>query len=338
MARSLFAIGRRKLKLTRRFPVLNRILTTRLPLLAYHPPKTYGVDFFKNIWQAGAMPVLDTEFISASNLSELLKQIKNQNLRHGIRIYAEDEEIWAYFKQYPADLPECVIVGYHNPDSLIKRKDVNAEILMMEIYEPGLETVLKEINPHGIILKGREAGGRASSASSFMLSQYYAQKSDVPYFVHGGVGFHTAPGFFAAGAAGLVVDAQLYLAQDSPVSPSFKEALGKMEETDTVILDGGGNTQHRVFAKPGTKIVQDLIKKISVKKADGQSLDFIQTEIEQNMASLGEDNAAPMQSLFYLGQDAFFARHFAKRGSDLKRDDPGAVHLRGRCPERCGAI
>nr|WP_319493995.1 polyketide synthase [uncultured Desulfobacter sp.] len=298
--------------------MLNRILTTRLPLLAYHPPKTYDIDFFKNIWLAGAMPVIDTEFISASNLSELLEQIKNQNLRHGIRIYAEDEEIWAHFDRHPADLPECVIVAYHNPDSLIRRKDVKAEILMMEIYEPGLESVLKEINPHGIILKGREAGGRASSASSFMLSQYYAQKSDMPYFVHGGVGFHTAPGFFAAGAAGLVLDAQLYLAQDSPVSPSFKEALGKMEETDTVILDSGGNTQHRVFAKPGTKIVQDLIKKISVKKADGQSLDFIQTEIEQNMASLGEDNAAPMQSLFYLGQDAFFSRHFAKRGSRLK--------------------
>jgi malonyl CoA-acyl carrier protein transacylase len=293
-------------------------LTTRLPLLAYHPPKTYDIDFFKNIWLAGAMPVLDTEFISASKLSDLLEQLKNQNLRHGIRIYAEDDDIWTYFEQHPADLPECVIVAYHNPDSLIKRKSVNAEILMMEIYDPGLECILQDINPHGIILKGREAGGRASSASSFMLSQYYAQKSDVPYFVHGGVGFHTAPGFFAAGAAGLVLDAQLYLAQDSPVSGAFKEALGKMEETDTVVLDGGGNTQHRVFAKPGTKIVQDLIKKISVKKADGQSLDFIQTEIEQNMASLGEENEAPMQSLFYLGQDAFFARHFAKHGSGLK--------------------
>ncbi|WP_020585752.1 type I polyketide synthase [Desulfobacter curvatus] len=298
--------------------MLNRILTTRLPLLAYHPPKTYDIDFFKTIWLAGAMPVLDTEFISTSTLSDLLGQLKKQNLRHGIRIYAEDEDIWDYFKQHPADLPECVIVAYHNPDSLIKHKQVNAQILIMEIYDPGLESILKKINPHGIILKGREAGGRASSASSFMLSQYYAQKSDMPYFVHGGVGFHTAPGFFAAGAAGLVLDAQLYLAQDAPVSTAFKEALGKMEETDTVILDGDGNTQHRVFAKPGTKIVRDLIKKISIKKAEGQSLDFIRTEIEQNMASLGEDNDAPMQSLFYLGQDAFFARHFAKRGSGLK--------------------
>ncbi len=297
--------------------MLNRILTTRLPLLAYHPPKTYDLDFFKTIWLAGAMPVLDTEFIGTSELSDLLRQLKNQNLRHGIRIYAEDEDIWDYFEQHPADFPECVIVAYHNPDSLIKRQAVNAEILMMEIYEPGLEAILKGINPHGIILKGREAGGRASSASSFMLSQYYAQKSDLPYFVHGGVGFHTAPGFFAAGAAGLVLDAQLYLAEDSPVSGTFKEALGKMEETDTVILDGDGNTQHRVFAKPGTKIVQDLIKKISRKKADGQNLDFIETAIEQNMASLGQDHEAPMQSLFYLGQDAAFARHFAKRGSGL---------------------
>ena len=297
--------------------MLNRILTTRLPLLAYHPPKTYDLDFFKNIWLAGAMPVLDTEFIGTSELSDLLRQLKNQNLRHGIRIYAEDEDVWNYFNQHPADLPECVIVAYHDPNSLIKRQGVNAEILMMEIYEPGLETILKGINPHGIVLKGREAGGRTSSTSSFMLSQYYAQKSDLPYFVHGGVGFHTAPGFFAAGAAGLVLDAQLYLAEDSPVSGTFKAALGKMEETDTVILDGDGNTQHRVFAKPGTKIVQDLIKKISRKKADGQNLDFIETEIEQNMASLGQDHDSPMQSLFYLGQDAFFARHFVKRGSGI---------------------
>jgi malonyl CoA-acyl carrier protein transacylase len=297
--------------------VLNRILTTRLPLLAYHPLKTYDLDFFKNIWLAGAMPVLDTEFIGTSELSDLLRQLKNQNLRHGIRIYAEDEDIWDYFNQHPADLPECVIVAYHDPDSLVKRQAVNAEILMMEIYDPGLEAILKDINPHGIIVKGREAGGRASCSSSFMLSQYYAQKSDLPYFVHGGVGFHTAPGFFAAGAAGLVLDDQLYLAEDSPVSGTFKQALGKMEETDTVILDGDGNTQHRVFAKPGTKIVQELIKEISIKKAEGQNLDFIKTAIEQNMASLGQDHDTPMQALFYLGQDAVFARHFAKRGSGI---------------------
>ncbi|WP_035236566.1 type I polyketide synthase [Desulfobacter vibrioformis] len=303
--------------------MLNRILTTRLPLLAYHPPKTYDLDFFKTIWLAGAMPVLDTEFIGTSQLSDLLGQLKNQNLRHGIRIYAEDEKIWDYFEQHPADLPECVILACHNPDSLINnriavnRLTVSPEILMVEIYEPGLETILKSINPHGIILKGREAGGRTSSASSFMLSQYYAQKIDVPYFVHGGVGFHTAPGFFAAGASGLVLDDQLYLAEDAPVSGPFKKVLEKMEETDTVILDGGGNTQHRVFAKPGTKIVQDLIKKISIKKAEGQDLGFIKTALEQNMASLGQENDAPMQALFYLGQDAAFARHFAKRGSRL---------------------
>ncbi|WP_321493743.1 polyketide synthase [uncultured Desulfobacter sp.] len=297
--------------------MLNRVLTTRLPLLAYHPPKTYNLDFFKNIWQAGAMPVLDTEFIGASKLSDLLSQLKNQNLRHGIRIYAEDQHIWDYFEQHPDNLPECVIVAYHSPESLAKRQAVNAEIFMVEIYEPGLETIIKEINPHGMILKGREAGGRTSSASSFMLSQYYVQKSNLPYFVHGGVGFHTAPGFFASGAAGLVLDSQLYLAEDAPVSESFKAVLEKMEETDTVILDRGGNTQHRVFAKPGTKIVQDLIKKICIKKAEGQGLEFIDTALEQNMASLGQDHDTPMQSLFYLGQDAVFARHFKKRGSRL---------------------
>nr|WP_246294007.1 type I polyketide synthase [Desulfobacter latus] len=288
-------------------------------MLAYHPPKTYDLDFFKNIRLAGAMPVLDAEFIGTSELPDLLRQLKNQNLRHAIRIYAEDEDIWDYFNQHPADLPECVIVAYHDPDSLVKRQALNAEILMMEIYEPGLEAILKEINPHGIIVKGREAGGRASSSSSFMLSQYYAQKSDLPYFVHGGVGFHTAPGFFAAGAAGLVLDAQLYLAEDSPVSGTFKAALEKMEETDTVILDGDGTTQHRVFAKPGTKIVQDLIKEISIKKADGENLDFIKTAIEQNMTSLGQDHDTPMQSLFYLGQDAVFARHFVKRGNGIEQ-------------------
>ena len=35
------------------------------------------------------------------------------------------------------------------------------------------------------------------------------------------------------------------------------------------------------------------------------------------MASLGQDHDSPMQALFYLGQDAAFARHFAKRGSRL---------------------
>ncbi len=297
--------------------MLNRILSSRLPLLAYHPPVTYDADFFAAVRQAGAMPVLDTECIDSLELPKVLDQIKAQNVRHGIRIYAEDKHLWDYFNEHPETLPECLIIAYRSKEGLEQAPSVSVDCLMVEVRDPGLETLLSTIDPHGLILKGREAGGRISSPSSYILTQYYAGKTQFLCFVHGGVGFHTAPGFFAAGAAGLVLDAQLYLAEDAPVADAFKNVIRQMEETDTALLDAAGHGLFRVFAKPGTKVVQDLNKEISLKKASKESLDFIADRLRQNMAKLGKSHEAPMQALFYLGQDAAFARHFAKRGHSI---------------------
>ncbi len=51
--------------------MIKRILGTRLPLMVYNPPKVFDLGYFTRCHQSGALPVLDTEFMT--NTASLVK-------------------------------------------------------------------------------------------------------------------------------------------------------------------------------------------------------------------------------------------------------------------------
>ncbi len=57
--------------------MITRILSSRLPLMIYTPVKVFDVRYFHAIYQAGSLPVFDTEFLSKDDIlqkSILLRQ------------------------------------------------------------------------------------------------------------------------------------------------------------------------------------------------------------------------------------------------------------------------
>jgi len=54
--------------------MIKRIVNSRLPLIVYNPPKVFDMDYFKETYNAGGLPVLDTEFFEYDEIVEIIER------------------------------------------------------------------------------------------------------------------------------------------------------------------------------------------------------------------------------------------------------------------------
>ncbi|GAA0548673.1 type I polyketide synthase [Chitinophaga japonensis] len=98
----------------------------------------------------------------------------------------------------------------------------------------------------GIIVKGNEGAGQVSDESSFILFQRVAREvRDVPIWVQGGAGIHTAAALYATGAAGVVLDSQLVLFPECQAPAALKSVCEKLNGNETRVID-----HFRVLVRP----------------------------------------------------------------------------------------
>ena len=138
----------------------------------------------------------------------------------------------------------------------------------------------------GIIAKGSESGGRVGDESSFVLFQRLKQVLDLPIWVQGGIGLYTAGACIAGGAAGVVVDAQLALLEESSLDAETKAAITAMDGGETSVVAG-----HRLLVKPAFS-----------------SLDA-SADVDEIRRRLAADD--PRERVLAAGQDAAFAADLA---------------------------
>ncbi|MFO7749720.1 MAG: beta-ketoacyl synthase N-terminal-like domain-containing protein [Desulfobacteraceae bacterium] len=298
--------------------MLTRTVNSKLPLMVYNPVKTVSIKFFADIFQAGGLPLFDTEFLPKEEIIETVRQLAGQDFLFGIRLGSPDQELIREISDMgPANL-DLVVAPLGRDDKPADFSLLAGARLALEIRDININDRIEAINPHALILKGNEAGGRVSKYSSFILMQWYLKNSALPVFIHGGVGRHTAAGMFAAGVSGVVLDSQLWLADESPVSENFKKLLKGIEESDSTEIRINSNVRFRVFAKLGTKIAKQLKEKAIVVSDREDAKATIYREIKENITALDEKEAVAVQALFFLGQDALFAKQFVREESDVK--------------------
>jgi 3-oxoacyl-(acyl-carrier-protein) synthase/NAD(P)H-dependent flavin oxidoreductase YrpB (nitropropane dioxygenase family) len=161
---------------------------------------------------------------------------------------------------------------------------------------------------HGLIAKGNESGGSVGDEPSFILLQRILGEVSAPVWAQGGIGLHTAAACIAAGAKGVVLDAQLALLKESSAPAEVKRVIAAMDGSETRLVGG-----HRVYASPSAPAV-----------APDASPDEV-------AARLGASD--PAVELLAAGQDAAFAKPLATRyttADGLVRALRGAIvgHLR----------
>jgi len=147
----------------------------------------------------------------------------------------------------------------------------------------------------GIIIKGNEGAGQVSDESSFILFQRVAKEvRDMPIWVQGGAGIHTAAALAATGAAGVVLDSQLALFPECSAPATVKSVCEKLNGNETRVID-----HYRVLVRPHSPALPEQAT---------------QAHLEQYLHTLDLD-----KGYLPLGQDIGIGIDLAQRYKKLDR-------------------
>ncbi|MCF8091457.1 MAG: acyltransferase domain-containing protein, partial [Desulfotignum sp.] len=297
--------------------MITRVLHARLPLMIYTPVKVFDISYFTAVYAAGALPVFDTEFLTREDILKKTALLAKENISFGLRLSTSDPHLLEDLEKKAFSNLDLVVVPVTKSDPLPRNTDLGETKLLLEIRDIGLVDTIAAADPHALVLKGNEAAGQVSKYSSFILMQWYLKNQDRPVFIHGGVGRYTGAGMLAAGASGFVMDTQVLLANEAPVSPAFKNLLAMVEEGDSTEISIQDKQVFRVFAKLGTKIVKELKQQAVVFGEQNDGEQKLYARIAKEITAVDSQDAQFVQSLFYMGQDGLFARNFVKESNKL---------------------
>ncbi|GGQ68606.1 polyketide synthase [Streptomyces ruber] len=112
--------------------------------------------------------------------------------------------------------------------------------VLVEVTGPAGAAAAVRDGAAGLLLRGSECGGRAGELSTFVLLQKVLADPEitVPVWAWGGIGPRTAAAAVAGGAAGVVLDIQLALLDEAEPDAETAEALGSLDGSESVLVDG----------------------------------------------------------------------------------------------------
>jgi acyl transferase domain-containing protein/NAD(P)H-dependent flavin oxidoreductase YrpB (nitropropane dioxygenase family) len=150
----------------------------------------------------------------------------------------------------PADLPDQVDVVALGPEARYPAGP--GQRMFVEVTSVAEAHAAIRAGACGLIAKGTEAGGRVGATTTFVLLQQLLSDSriEIPIWVAGGIGPHTAAAAIAGGAAGVVLDAQLALVAEADLPTQVAAAIRAMDGTETAIIG-----DHRIFTRPDLPVV-----------------------------------------------------------------------------------
>ncbi|MDB4923263.1 type I polyketide synthase [Mucilaginibacter sp.] len=153
--------------------------------------------------------------------------------------------------------------------------------IIYQVFDLESAKLAKEEAADGLIVKGNEGAGMVGYESSFILFQRIIKEiGDIPVWVQGGVGIHTAAALSAQGAAGIVLDSQLALFPECSAPKSFKDVCAKLSGTETKLIDNC-----RVLVRPNSPALPHNISYKHLKQY------FIDLDPEKSYIPIGQDIA-----------------------------------------------
>jgi len=151
---------------------------------------------------------------------------------------------------------EVILAGGEQPEwsewiALLRRQQI---CVLVEVVSLAEARRVAELGIDGLILKGHESGGRVGADTTFILLQRWraavaaGEVRPLPVYAQGGIGLHTAAACAAAGAAGVVLDNQLLLCRESPLTEEARAYLATCDGSETQCLRDAKGETYRCFA------------------------------------------------------------------------------------------
>jgi len=263
--------------------------------------------------RAGAIGILDCQFISDEQITrEALRRLAafGRNKR-GVKIDGFDED-WAarVISWTPAELSVVVFTGctpgfLEQQIRLFHKRDVT---VLLECTTHDQARTGERLGVDGLIAKGNEAAGSIGEETTFVLLQRTAGSTSLPVWAHGGVGLHGVAACYAAGAAGAVLDGQLWLTRECSLPAAVKDCIRRMDGSETVCIGKEAGETFRVYAKPGAPEIDQLRKELAGLTTGATHAEKPRIWGRTMRARTGWDSG----NIWLLGQDAAFASSFAQ--------------------------
>ena len=203
-----------------------------------------------------------------------------------------------------AEFAECqaevlILAGLNLDEFARLRKPAKrlARQVFVEVCDRDAALAAQAAGYDGLIVKGHEAGGRIGKSSSFILLQELQGQIEIPYWMQGGIGMHSAAAAVLAGASGVVLAEQLWLTEEGPwFSPEQK--LSPFDGSETLVV-GQDSELFRLSNRHGRGKLREL--ELAVARGDDWR------ELLKQRLLDGVDPLIP------IGQDIAFAAGFGWR-------------------------
>jgi acyl transferase domain-containing protein/NAD(P)H-dependent flavin oxidoreductase YrpB (nitropropane dioxygenase family) len=220
--------------------------------------------------RAGGCGILDLEFCAESQAESALRNLQRvlelipAKAQPGLRLHVSQAG-WAgpFLIALSARQHRLIICGWDETSLARTVADLPASEfreLLVEITDIGQLAALEHSRAHvdGLIGKGHEAGGWVGDSPVFILAQQLLARTDLPVHFQGGIGPHTAAACHAVGAAGVMLDDQLWLMPESPMPRAWQSLLGHINGSEAAVLGERLGHSLRVLTRPGFAAAEAL--------------------------------------------------------------------------------
>jgi len=277
-------------------------LGLEVPVLYVNPPCNRDPRLIEQVSAAGGLGIVDHVTVNAAPFQV------GSHISHGVRISLSEllrSSANGCAKTFIVPLDDADSVRGLECDAL---KKVSAPVLV-EVGS-GIEAVAAvQAGAAGLIARSCEGPGWVSETNGLVLLQEVLDVCDLPIFLQGGIGFRTAAGAVAAGAAGVVLDVHLLLTEESSVEPSFRQFLSSLGLPATTTLAEGMCRPLRVYSRVGTRAVRELRK-----QEESVGIDQVASYRERLAFLLSNFSASPDSddTLLPLSEDIVEAQRMAR--------------------------
>jgi acyl transferase domain-containing protein/NAD(P)H-dependent flavin oxidoreductase YrpB (nitropropane dioxygenase family)/NAD(P)-dependent dehydrogenase (short-subunit alcohol dehydrogenase family)/acyl carrier protein len=266
--------------------------------------------------RAGAIGVLDLQFAddraaARSALAELARLGKG---RFGVLV-GNDEPVLGELVDRPGHRPDAVLLAGTAPDrlrrlvALTRSTGARAYLVATDLEQARAG---EAAGVDAVIAKGHEAAGWVGEESTFVLLQRLRAQLRIPVWAQGGVGLHSAVACQVAGAEGVVLDAQVLLARETPLTEAVKARIEGLDGSETACLGTELGAPVRVHVSPGLAPVAALRR--AERRLLGEPRDGAdRVEAWRDAVRSAVDWRRLDASVLAVGQDACFAAALGRR-------------------------
>ncbi len=263
--------------------------------------------------RAGELGLLDLEYVAdaqaAHQAADRLARLANNP--YGLKLNCRQGELLASLLAQAPEHLTCILLTRPAPDPLRQQVEIihqkNRRVLL-EATSLAEARLGEQLGVDGVIAKGHEAGGYVGEETTFVLLQQLLKHLRLPVYAQGGIGLHTAAACYAAGAAGVVLDAQLALTRETTLPARFRDLIAAMDGSETTCLGGELGECFRVYFRPGLSAVEAL-------RREGEALVNAQLSVEEKRQAWRGTISRRVadQVVWPLGQEAALAAPLARR-------------------------